>query len=219
MTINPGVSEIYNLWGVKIAPNMITVILFDFRGYDTLGECVILVAGVLALTMLYGRGSLTETAEDHVEPSIKTTTLLAASSKLILPLVVALGVYVTLGGHITPGGGFQGGSIIAAGFFMVVVLYGVKAVGFTHENLVKMESFGILIYILLGLVGLYFSGYFLYNTGTDLHGLVAEDIELAFNYPDGLSAGIIPYLNIAVLIKVSAGLTTALLVILEGGKK
>ena len=49
-------SRTYNIFGPEIAPNMVTTILFDFRGYDTLGECVILVSGVLALSLLYGRG-------------------------------------------------------------------------------------------------------------------------------------------------------------------
>ena len=35
--INPGVSNIYNLLGTQIAPNMVTTVIFDFRGYDTLG--------------------------------------------------------------------------------------------------------------------------------------------------------------------------------------
>ena len=109
MRVNPGVSQVYNSFGTKIAPNMVTVILFDFRGYDTLGECVILVAGILALTMLYGRGLINSEPGEKIQPQIKTTTLLSASSKMILPFVIALGIYTTFGGHITPGGGFQGG--------------------------------------------------------------------------------------------------------------
>ncbi len=219
MEINPGVSDIYNKWGLDVAPNMVTVILFDFRGYDTLGECIILVLGVLALTVLYGRGQVDSDLEDNAKPVARTTTLLSASSRLLLPLITALGVYVTLGGHITPGGGFQGGSIVAAGFFMACVLYGMNALRFSHDDLIKIESFGVFLYILLGLLGLYFSGFFLYNSGTDLHGIVPDGYEALFNYPDGLTAGIIPYLNIAVLVKVAAGLTTALLVLMEGGRK
>ena len=32
--INPGVSNIYNALGTQIAPNMVTVVIFDFRAYD-----------------------------------------------------------------------------------------------------------------------------------------------------------------------------------------
>ena len=35
--INPGVSNIYNALGTQIAPNLVTVVIFDFRAYDTIG--------------------------------------------------------------------------------------------------------------------------------------------------------------------------------------
>ena len=47
--INPGVSNIYNALGTQIAPNLVTVVIFDFRAYDTLGESIILLtAGLVA---------------------------------------------------------------------------------------------------------------------------------------------------------------------------
>ena len=44
--IVPGVSNIYNALGTQIAPNLVTVVIFDFRGYDTLGESLILLTEV-----------------------------------------------------------------------------------------------------------------------------------------------------------------------------
>jgi len=211
-------SRTYNIYGTYIAPNVVTTILFDFRGYDTLGECVILVSGVLAVSMLFGRGLLTGDSHAGKLPELKSTPILAPFSKAFFPLLVALGLYLTLGGHITPGGGFQGGSIIAAGIFMAVVLAGRKAINFDHETLVKMESLGLSIYLILGLAGWAMAGFFLYNIGADTMDLVGPSATY-LNYPDNYQAGIIPYLNIAVLIKVSAGLTTALLILMEAKKK
>ncbi|MFH1721899.1 MAG: MnhB domain-containing protein, partial [Candidatus Altiarchaeota archaeon] len=73
----------------------------------------------------------------------------------------------------------------------------------------------LVLYILLGLAGIFYGGYFLYNIGTNLYGLVPQTTAQYFNYPDITSAGIIPYLNVAVFLKVSAGLSTLLLVLLE----
>jgi energy-converting hydrogenase B subunit H len=56
--INPGVSEIYNVLGINIAPNMVTLIVFDWRGYDTLGEALILVSSVVVVLLVFGRGVL-----------------------------------------------------------------------------------------------------------------------------------------------------------------
>lgn len=56
--INPGVSYIYNALGTQIAPNMVTAVIFDFRGYDTLGESIILLTAGLVVLLVFGRGRL-----------------------------------------------------------------------------------------------------------------------------------------------------------------
>ena len=56
--INPGVSNIYNSLGTLIAPNMVTVVIFDFRAYDTLGESIILLNAGLVVLLIFGRGLL-----------------------------------------------------------------------------------------------------------------------------------------------------------------
>jgi energy-converting hydrogenase B subunit H len=54
--ITPGISEIYNFLGPQIAPNMVTLVVFDWRGYDTLGEALILVTAVVIVLLIFGRG-------------------------------------------------------------------------------------------------------------------------------------------------------------------
>ena len=71
-----------------------------------------------------------------------------------------------------------------------------------------VESCGALLYIILGLIGLFAGGSFLYNSGTNIYGLVPAGLQQLLNYPDALQAGIIPYLNIAIGVKVFIGLTT-----------
>ena len=56
--ITPGVSNIYNALGTQIAPNMVTAVIFDFRGYDTLGESIILLTAGLVVLLVFGRGRL-----------------------------------------------------------------------------------------------------------------------------------------------------------------
>ena len=56
--INPGVSYIYNALGTQIAPNLVTVVIFDFRAYDTLGESIILLTAGLVVLLIFGRGLL-----------------------------------------------------------------------------------------------------------------------------------------------------------------
>ncbi len=52
----PGISYLYNWVGPNIAPNMVTNVVFDWRGYDTLGEALILVSAVVVTLLIFGRG-------------------------------------------------------------------------------------------------------------------------------------------------------------------
>lgn len=56
--INPGINHVYNWIGPHIAPNMVTNIVFDWRGYDTLGEALILVTAVVVTLLIFGRGKV-----------------------------------------------------------------------------------------------------------------------------------------------------------------
>ncbi len=135
-------------------------------------------------------------------------------------IIICLGINTILGGHITPGGGFQGGAMIAGGLIFCIIVYGLEKSPFklTHNFLAGMESAGALGYVFLGLAGLFASGFFLYNLGVDLYGIVPQTIQNIFNYPDPTNAGIIPYLNYVVGIKVLVGLSAVVIAFLESDK-
>jgi energy-converting hydrogenase B subunit H len=56
--IQPGISLIYNAVGTQLAPNMVTLVVFDWRGFDTLGESLILVTAVLVVLLVFGKGKI-----------------------------------------------------------------------------------------------------------------------------------------------------------------
>ncbi len=56
--IYPGISYLYLWIGPEIAPNTVTNIVFDWRGYDTLGEALILVTAVIVTLLIFGRGKV-----------------------------------------------------------------------------------------------------------------------------------------------------------------
>lgn len=135
-------------------------------------------------------------------------------------IIIAVGLNTILGGHITPGGGFQGGAMIAGGLIFCIIVYGLKESPFklSHNFLASLESAGALTFVLLGLAGLFFSGFYLYNLGVDLYHIVPATITTLFDYPDPIHAGIIPYLNFAVGIKVLVGLSAVVIAFLESDK-
>lgn len=56
--MQPGISLVYNAIGTQLAPNMVTLVVFDWRGFDTLGESLILVTAVLVVLLIFGRGKI-----------------------------------------------------------------------------------------------------------------------------------------------------------------
>ena len=135
-------------------------------------------------------------------------------------LLICLGIMTILGGHITPGGGFQGGAMIASGIILSILVYGLgnSPLEFSHTYIEVLESVGALGFIIFGLIGLFVGGFFLYNVGTDLFYLVPASIQNIFHYPDVTNAGIIPYLNIFVGLKVFVGLSS-IVIAFAGFKK
>jgi energy-converting hydrogenase B subunit I len=135
-------------------------------------------------------------------------------------ILICYGALTVLGGHITPGGGFQGGAIMASGMIFCLIVYGVERspIKFSHNFMASIESIGALGYIFLGLAGLFASGFFLYNLGVDLYHIVPQNIVNIFDYPDPLHAGIIPYLNFVVGLKVLVGLSAVVITFLKSEK-
>ena len=132
-------------------------------------------------------------------------------------ILFCYGAYTILGGHITPGGGFQGGAIIAGGIIFCCIVYGLKEtpLHISHDFMAGLESAGAIGYVFLGLAGLFASGFFLYNLGTDIYSIVPVAIKNIFHYPDPTNAGIIPYLNFVVGLKVLVGLSAVVIAFLQ----
>ncbi|MDR3063810.1 MAG: cation:proton antiporter [Methanobrevibacter sp.] len=128
-------------------------------------------------------------------------------------ILICLGILTILGGHITPGGGFQGGAMIASAVILCIIVYGIEKspIQLSHNFISFIESLGALGYVLFGIAGLLFAGFFLYNTGADFYNLLPQGIINIFHYPDVTNAGIVPYLNIFVGLKVFVGLSAVVI--------
>jgi multicomponent Na+:H+ antiporter subunit B len=116
-------------------------------------------------------------------------------TRLTVGLILLYGIYIVLHGHLSPGGGFAGGVIIALSFIHLMLAYG-KDVAFKKlsKNAASIfESTGALLFLLIAVLG-FVGGYFFLNF-------------LPKGHPFKLfSAGIIPLCNIAISLKVGAGL-------------
>lgn len=127
-------------------------------------------------------------------------------TRLTIGLILLYGIYILSHGHVSPGGGFAGGVIIALSFVHLMLAYG-KDEAFKRlpkKALSFFESMGAIIFLAIALLG-FTGGYFFLNFLPK-----GEPFKL-------FSAGIIPLCNVAISIKVGAGLFVifAMLVLLK----
>lgn len=148
-------------------PNVVTSILASYRGYDTLGEVVVIfTAGIAVLILLAGVKSHTNPKSNSQAPSSQSlisNIVLKTVIIRIIPLVVLFALYVQFHGDYGPGGGFQAGVIFGAG----IITFGLLTSVAEMENLIS-EKFailgmclGVLIYGFTGIASMFFGGEFL----------------------------------------------------------
>jgi multicomponent Na+:H+ antiporter subunit B len=150
--------------------DLITALNFDIRGFDTLGEEFILFASVLGIVLIL-RQLRDEQEEPHQEESDEhhfagASAVLRALGLVLVPVILAVGVYIVVHGQITPGGGFQGGVILATaplGAFIAGRYLGMKAIA-PHVVIELGDTLGAAGYALIGLSGLVFAGIFFKNS-------------------------------------------------------
>ncbi|UWQ21915.1 monovalent cation/H+ antiporter subunit A [Jannaschia sp. W003] len=105
--------------------NVVNVILVDFRGFDTFGEIIVLsIAAVLiyALTeaLLGGpvRARLLHRRPDQPRAGGRHPIPMVMVTRVMMPVVLVVALYVFWRGHNEPGGGFIAGLIVAIAFVM-----------------------------------------------------------------------------------------------------
>ena len=133
-------------------------------------------------------------------------------SGILAPMIFVYGAYIIMHGHLTPGGGFQGGAIVASGVMLLIVAYGAEAIHhkFKEKHIVLMESAGSLLFIGLGFAGLFVTFFFNFLVGSPLLGHIPPT---GANSGDFMTSGVLALMNLAVGLKVSAGISSVLLTI------
>ena len=116
-------------------------------------------------------------------------------TRLTIGLILLYGIYILSHGHLSPGGGFAGGVIIALSFVHLMLAYGKEAAlkKFPKGVVSFLESAGAIMFLSIAFLG-FTGGYFFLNFINR-----GKPYEL-------FSAGIIPLCNIAISLKVGAGL-------------
>ncbi len=174
-------------------------VVFDYRGFDTVGEELILFAAVMGVIVLL-RAQREEREEPARQRAEELSFRVSESSRVValalIPPTLVLGVYVVVHGHLSPGGGFQGGVVLAAAAILLylageyLTFQRVHPVAFLDLG----EAIGAGGFMVIGLIGLSVGAAYLSNV-----------------FPLGVtgtlfSAGTIPVINVLVGLEVALGL-------------
>ncbi len=129
-------------------------------------------------------------------PEKGMTLIVKTITRLTVGLILLYGIYIVSHGHLSPGGGFAGGVIIALSFIHLMLAFGneVALKKLSQVQASILESLGALMFLSIALLG-FLGGYFFFN----LFFHKGKPFTL-------FSAGIIPLCNIAISLKVGAGL-------------
>ncbi|TRO95473.1 monovalent cation/H+ antiporter subunit A [Glycocaulis profundi] len=176
----PSVGDFYleNAYSQGGGTNVVNVILVDFRGFDTLGEIVVLAVVALTIFALLRRfrpaddteilpyqqreqdAFDTERSEREAGETLKDYLLVpSVLMRWMFPVIMLLAAYLFLRGHDLPGGGFAAGVTMAIGFLLQYLAGGTRWV---EERLrilpVKWIGFGLIAAALTG-AGSFVFGY------------------------------------------------------------
>jgi multicomponent Na+:H+ antiporter subunit B len=178
--------------------DVVTSVVFDYRGVDTMGEEFILFAAVMGvLLLLRPERGRAKAQPDRKEPAVLPRPGDAArvvGLGMVGPTAL-LGLYIVAHGYLTPGGGFQGGAVLATASGMLFLAGRYRAFDRVHPIVAAdaLEGAGAGSFVALGFIALGVGGAFLENV-------------LPLGTPGSLlSAGVIPLLNFGVGVAVAAG--------------
>jgi multicomponent Na+:H+ antiporter subunit B len=135
-------------------PNVVTAVLADYRGFDTMFETVVIFsAGVACFVLLriYGReepetrlyrhtltGITVRVRTDRAVPPqpeeferidslwIPYDVIIRTMCRRLIPFIQLFALYVIAHGHHSPGGGFQGGVILGASLILLAIAHNLK---------------------------------------------------------------------------------------------
>jgi len=171
-------------------PNVVTAVLADYRGYDTMFETTVIFCAGVACFMLLRKFEPEErdlyyrhiptglTLHIKGEKQIPSTSkefekidaiwtphdfIINTVSRFLVPFIQLFALYVIAHGHHSPGGGFQGGVILGASIIVLAIAFNLRtAVKRLGEKIDGiMSAIGVFIYAGTGALCVLLGGKFL----------------------------------------------------------
>ena len=173
-------------------PNMVTAVLADYRGYDTMFETVVIFTAGIAIISILRRFTSDDADSGSEQAYEKRPDLIVDTTcRLMIPIIQLFALYVIAHGHHSPGGGFQGGVIFGASFILIALSRDLQAAHkwVPEQRVLNLAGIGILIYAGFGLASMFLGQNFL--DYTILHKIMpASPIEARYHSMLGVEIGV-----------------------------
>lgn len=157
-------------------PNLVTAVLADYRGYDTMFETTVVFSAAIACFFLLrtfrreedlvkyyrhlptgitlriekgGKLPVHSTEFQRIDAQwVPHDLIVKTTTRLIVPFIQLFGLYVIAHGHHSPGGGFQGGVILGASIILYAVSRDLRSAleRMGERATALLASAGVLIY-------------------------------------------------------------------------
>jgi multisubunit Na+/H+ antiporter MnhB subunit len=160
--------------------NPVTAVLLSFRAYDTLMEVAVLLVVASALWALDPRETVAGPdggtglrwrapahAADHDRDA-----LVGALLRVVVPLIVLTGAYLTWAGARVPGGAFQAGALLGGGGVLLLMAGRLRVVLPPVFWLRAGIAAGFVVFLLVGAVSLAFGDAFLHYPPAAAYSLI-----------------------------------------------
>jgi len=149
-------------------PNVVTSVLADYRGFDTLLETtVVFIACIAIYSILRVDKAKLETGEPAAAPVPRydpgDSLIVRQASRFMVPFMQLFALYVIAHGHYSPGGGFQGGVILGASLILLAISFDLKFLlrQWSEKTLMLLVAAGVFLYAAVGLACVFMGGNYL----------------------------------------------------------
>ncbi|MCP4692154.1 MAG: Na(+)/H(+) antiporter subunit B [Desulfobacterales bacterium] len=172
-------------------PNIVTAVLADYRGYDTMFETIVIFTAAIACFLLLRRrapsgpetrlyrhiptgvtfriekgGKYPRESADFERIDLQWVPhdlIIKTTCRMIIPFIQIFALYVIAHGHHSPGGGFQGGVILGASVIVFAISHNLRSSikKISEKAAVLLCTLGVLLYAATGGACLLLGGNFL----------------------------------------------------------
>lgn len=162
------------------ARNIITGIILNYRGYDTMGETTVIFSALAAVIAILDREKRRRSRSAVDASDVSTSVVVRTVARFVTPVIILFAVYTILHGESSPGGGFQGGAIIGASIIVFALVWGLPE---STDRLplgarLPLESSAMIAFLAMAVIGLALGVEFLTFTLTGLSAQTQQTVRV-----------------------------------------